>query len=186
MKTWLGYALFLSLGAVLPQESFAQGVDVGISGVDLASIQPRDDTYIGGPYLNEGLGGDGSGFGAGVSAITPGGFVAAGEFTTARFELQQAGRLVGGSGMGEGVAHTSRLQDSLLSGLIGYAMSAGRTRVLFLGGISAKLDSPTVERAPRDAVTSPVVVTAESTSCARSARAPRSSSAAVTRESIAG
>jgi hypothetical protein len=159
MKTLVACALLLSIGAILPRESFAQGMDVGISGVALASIQPRDDTYIGGPYLNEGLGGIGPGVGAGISVITPSGFVASGEFTTARFERQQYGRLVGGSGINEGIAHTSRLHDSLLSALFGYAKSADRTRVLFLGGISVRLDEPTVDHVTRDSGASPAAVT---------------------------
>lgn len=85
--------------SLVPLQSFAQGVDVGISGVGLVSIQPVDDYYVGGPYLNESL----------------------------------------------CHTHTSRLHDALLSGMVGYAKSAGSTRVLFLGGIGVILDSPTID-----------------------------------------
>lgn len=149
MKGWVVVAVFLSVFALLPLEAFAQGIDVGVSGVGLVSIQPRDDTYIGGPYLNEGLGGIGPGFGTGVNVITASGFVVAGEFTMARYELIQYGRLVGGFGPNEGAPHTSRLNDSLLSGLVGYGKTTGRTRALFLGGIGLILDSPTVDGVPQ-------------------------------------
>jgi hypothetical protein len=85
MKICVGYAVFLLVAAFLPRESFAQGMDAGISGVALVSLQPSDDSYVGGPYLSEGLGGLAPGFGAGVNIITRGGFVVAGEISTARF-----------------------------------------------------------------------------------------------------
>jgi len=62
--------------------------------------------------------------------------VVGGEFTTARFEVEQEGRFLGGChGNDACLTHTSRLHDTLLSGIIGYAKTAGRTRVLFLGGV---------------------------------------------------
>jgi hypothetical protein len=114
---------------------------------------------VGGPYLSEGLGGLAPGFGAGVNVITGGVFAVAGEITTARFELQQSGRLVGGPGMNEGAPHTTRLHDSLLSGFIGYATPPGATRVLFLGGIGKLLDSPTVDGVARQSTASAIVPT---------------------------
>jgi hypothetical protein len=118
----------------------AQGADIGVSGTGLVSFQPADDYYVGGPYLSGGgIGGFAPGFGIGISGIFANGFVAAGEYTTARFAHEQSGRLVpGGSG-------TTKLHDSLLAGLIGYAQKNGRTRTMFLGGVAALLDHPTVD-----------------------------------------
>jgi hypothetical protein len=152
-------ALLLLFGVILPGESFAQGVDAGISGAALVSFQPSDDSYVGGPYLSEGLGGLAPGFGAAVNVITLGGFVVAGEISTARFERQQSGRLVGGPGINEGAPHTSRLHDTLLSGFIGYATPPGATRTLFLGGIGKLLDSPTVDGVDRESTSSAIVLT---------------------------
>ena len=129
----------------------AQGADVGVSGVGLLSIQLIDNAYVGSPYLSEGIGGIAPGFGAGVSIITPGGFTVVGELTTARFTQEQSGRLVEGcSGLSPCVEHTTRLHDSLLSGLVGYAWSNGNTRMIILAGASAKLDEPTIDGTPRE------------------------------------
>ena len=87
--------------------------------------------------MSEGIGGIAPGFGAAANVIAPNGFTAAVEFSTARFALEQQGRLVGGSG-------TTRLHDSLLSFLIGFTQPAGNTRAQILFGASASLDSPTV------------------------------------------
>ena len=116
----------------------------------MLAVQPVDDAYVGGPYLSEGIGGFAPGFGAGVSIIAPGGLVVAAEWSTARFEQEQSGRLVGGGFPNESIPHATRLHDSLLSGLVGYAWSAGTTRVVILGGVSAKLDEPTIDGEPRE------------------------------------
>ena len=150
MKHWLIYSAIGIASWLLPHRSFAQGTDLGISGVGLLSIQPIDDTYVGGPYLSEGIGGVGPGFGAGLSVITSSGLVLGAEYSTAFFEQEQSGRLVGGSGPNEGALHTTRLHDSLLSGLFGYCVGTSNTRVLLLGGIGATLDSPTIDGVPRD------------------------------------
>jgi hypothetical protein len=144
------YAAVSIASWLLPHPSFAQGTDIGISGVGLLAIQPVDDAYVGSPYLSEGIGGFAPGFGAGVSIIAPGGFVAAAELTTARFEQEQSGRLVRTGFPDDSVPHTTRLRDSLLSGLVGYAWLARTTRVVILGGLSAKLDEPTIDGEPRE------------------------------------
>jgi|RhiMethySRZTD1v2_1073278.scaffolds.fasta_scaffold450240_2 hypothetical protein len=144
------YAAITIASWLLPHPSFAQGADVGISGFGLLAIQPIDDAYVGSPYLSEGIGGPAPGFGGGLSIIAPGGFVAAVELSTARYEQEQSGRLVGGAFPNDSVPHTTRLHDSLLSGLIGYAWSARATRVVILGGLSAKLDEPTIDGEPRE------------------------------------
>lgn len=138
-----------AVAALMSAEAAAQ-TDVGVSGSALISIQPIDDAYVGGPYLSEGIGGGAAGFGAGLSVIAPNGFVVAAEWSTARFEQEQSGRLVGGAFPNESVPHTTRLHDSLLSGLVGYAWSAGRTRVVVLGGLGVKLDEPTIDGEPRE------------------------------------
>jgi hypothetical protein len=141
-------ALFVA--AVAATSASAQ-VDVGVTPSLLISVQPIDDSYVGGPYLSEGIGGAGIGFGAGVNVIAPNGFVAAAEWSTARFEQEQSGRLVVGGGFPhESVPHTTRLHDSLLSGLVGYAWSAGQTRVVILGGAGARLDEPTIDGESRE------------------------------------
>jgi hypothetical protein len=141
MKRWLFCFAFMCSAMGSADDSFAQGTDVGISGVGSISVQPVDDTYVGSPYLSEGIGGVGPGFGAGVGVIFANGFVVAAEYSIARFETEQSGRLVAG----EGNVVTTRLRDSLLSGLAGYATTAGSTRVQILGGVSAKLDLPTID-----------------------------------------
>ena len=130
-----------------PMESAAQGVDVGVTGVGLISIQPGDDT-VSSPYVGGGLGELGPGFGVGLSAITSAGFVVAAEFSTALFEGVVYGRLISGSGPDEGRRRTARLNDALLIGLAGYTMSSGKTRVLLLGGGGAVLNGVTLDDAP--------------------------------------
>ena len=137
--------LFCAFLSLMPAMSAAQGVDVGISGAGLLSIQPIDDTYVGGPYLSEGIGGIGPAFGVGVSAVTNRGLVVAAEFTTARFEVAQWGRLVPGPDDG---STRTRLRDSLLSALIGYATRPRPTRLHLLLGAAWRLDDPVVTGTP--------------------------------------
>jgi len=130
--------------ALAGRPAFAQGADAGISGTGIMSIQPIDDGYLGGPYLNEGIGGIAPGFGAGFNVILPAGFVIATEYTTAFYEQEQNGRLVLGGFPLESVPVTTRLRDSLLHAMAGYA-TEGATRLLFLGGVSFKLDRATMD-----------------------------------------
>ena len=141
MRPWLIGLAAASLAAMPAEDTFAQGTDIGINGVALVSVQPIDNSYVGAPYLSEGIGGVGPGFGAGVSVIFSTGLVVAAEYSTARYELEQAGRLVSG----EGRVVTTRLHDSFLSGLLGYTTAAGPTRIQVLGGVGAKLDAPTID-----------------------------------------
>ena len=96
-------------------------------------------------------------FGAGVvlapsPAEVPNGFAVVGEFTTARYSQQQNGRLIEGCTLSTPcLSHTTTLHDSILSGLVGYANTGGRTRLQFVGGIGARLDSPEIDGEPRDA-----------------------------------
>jgi hypothetical protein len=96
MKHWLIFVAVTIASCVPPHQSFAQGTDIGISGVGLVSIQPIDDAYVGSPYLSEGIGGFGPGFGAALNVIAPNGVVVVGEFSTARYSEELSGRLVEG------------------------------------------------------------------------------------------
>jgi hypothetical protein len=149
MKQRLIRGLLAGLLWFLPHQSFAQTTEAGITFVGLASIQPIDDAYVGGPYLSEGIGGVAPGFGVGGNVIWSNGVTVAIEYTTAHFEREQGGRLVDGV-YGGGGPHTTRLKDSLLSGLAGYVAGTGTTRVMILGGVSAKLDLPTVDGVERE------------------------------------
>ena len=150
MKQWITLGALVTVLWLLPNRAFAQS-DVGVAVAGMVSFQPIDDAYVGSPYVNEGIGGIGPGFGAGLNVITPSGFVAAVEYSTARFELEQHGRLVGGTFPNELVPHTTRLHDSLLTALGGVSFESGQTRVLVLGGLGARLDSPTIDGEPREA-----------------------------------
>src|SRR5262245_11010146 len=120
--------------------------DIGVSGSALLAIQPIDDTYVGEPYLSEGIGGIGPGFAAGANVITSSGFAIATEYTTAIFEKEISGRTVLGGFPLEHVPATTRLRDSYLNIMLGYATS-GTTRVLLLGGLSARLGLTTINGA---------------------------------------
>src|SRR5262245_20082683 len=67
------------------------------------------------------------------------------EYTTAWLEVEQSGRIVGGSARG-------RTHDSMLSFLAGVEMGRGRTRTQVLGGVSQLLDTPTSNGDPIDDV----------------------------------
>lgn len=139
--------MFVSVLALLPTNSLAQGVDVGIIGEVLQAIQPPADTFSG-PYVSGDLGKYSQGFGVGLNAIWPSGLVAGAEFTLARFEGTVSGRQINGFGPNEGRARAGRMDDSLLVGLIGYAKTTGRARVLFLGGGGLALNSMTIDDQP--------------------------------------
>lgn len=55
MRFRLGHILLALVTCALPDKVLAQDVDVGISGLALVSSQPADDSYVGGPYLKEGI-----------------------------------------------------------------------------------------------------------------------------------
>ena len=129
------------LVSALPTFATAQAVDVGITGTGLLSIQPVDDYYVGGPYLSEGIGGIGPAFAVALDMTSPRGLVAGVEFSTARYELQQSGRLVGSR---PGGTVTTRLRDSLVSGLVGFSLATGRTSTYLRAGAGVVIGAPTV------------------------------------------
>ena len=141
MKTRLICPIALAV-CFAASHAFAQ-TEVGVSASALVAFQPIDDSYVGSPYLSEGIGGIGPGFGAGVSVIAGNGFVIGGEYSTVRFEKVQSGRLVLGGFPLEGIPATTKLHDSVLNVLIGYATGTS-TRVVVLGGIGLRLDRPTI------------------------------------------
>lgn len=135
MRIWIAPSVFaVLLSSAAPAVSSAQGTDVGVTGAALLSIQPVDDSYVGGPYLNAGLGGVAIGLGASLTAITSNRVVAGAGFSTASYEVEQSGRLVNGSGINEGQAKLSELRDSLLLGLVGRVAGGGRVRTQFVAG----------------------------------------------------
>ena len=141
MKSAIGLLALTVILSVTATGARAQGVDLGISATGIASIQPIDDAYVGNPYLNEGIGGVGPGFGAGISVIFPNGFRAAVEYSTARFTREQTGRLVPAADD----SSTTRLHDSLLSFLGGWWIGSGNTRLQLVAGAGARLDLPTID-----------------------------------------
>src|SRR5678810_820873 len=121
MKHWLNRWMIAAVLWFLPHQAFAQP-DVGIAIEGLISIQPINDTWVGSPYLDVGIGGIEPGVAGGVNVIFDNGFTVMGEVsTTTAFEQFQQGRLIwpnidafhSGSG-------TTRLRDTLFSGVVGY------------------------------------------------------------------
>ena len=124
--------------ALNTQPAYAQS-DVGISIAAIVSVQPINEDWVGSPYLDEGIGGWRPGLAIGANVITANGFVLIGELsTTAAFEQFQTGRLIWANTdrlSREGSA-TTRLRDTLISGLAGYAPANPTRRVVFAGGLS--------------------------------------------------
>ena len=142
MKFRLVCSAFLLVTVIGTINAQAQ-TDAGITGAALVSLQPIDDAYVGEPYLSEGVGGIGPGFGAGVNVITSNGFVVGAEYSSAFYEKEHSGRTVLGGFPLEHVLATTKLRDAYLSVLLGYATS-GTTRLVFLGGMSARLGLTTI------------------------------------------
>jgi hypothetical protein len=135
VKTWL-VCCAAAVASLTSTQALAQA-DVGVSGSALISIQPIDDWFGGSPYLDEGIGGLTPGVAAGVDVVTASGLVLVGEFSTVvPYEQEQSGRLVDtrrdrfSSGMS-----STRLRDTLVSGLIGFAPGASH-RLRLVGGVS--------------------------------------------------
>ena len=115
---------------------------VSAAAAALVSFQPADDTYVGLPYLNKGLGGIGPAIGAALT-LRHRAFVATVEFSVASIEVEQSGRLADDRS-------TGRLRDSLLSLLAGTDVPAGAFRARILGGISRAGASPSSDGVPID------------------------------------
>ena len=137
MKHGISLSVLVALFLLLPHESLAQ-TDVGVSGSGIISLQPINDAWVGSPYLDEGIGGAEPGVAAGVDIVFDNGFTVIGEWSTTRtFEQFQRGRLIWANrnSFHEGSA-TTRLRDTLFSGLLGYSTSHRSQRVVVVGGIS--------------------------------------------------
>lgn len=92
---------------------------VMLSVLGLASVHPVDDTYVGGPYLDHGLGGVGPGAALMIDLVATTGPTLVVEVSAANVEVFQTGRLVDGRDTGAGGA-TGRLRDPMLSVLGGF------------------------------------------------------------------
>lgn len=135
-----------------PAIAQTRGTEIGAGGSFLLSLQPIDDFFVGGPYLNEGVGGLGPGMAFTFNVTTPHGLVVSAEFSTAWFAVEQSGRLVSGACQGPnpsndclsvGGAATTRLRDPLLGGLVGAARRRGATHAQFVGGVGWIMRGPT-------------------------------------------
>src|SRR5262245_60210347 len=117
--------------AAVPRLAYAQddGVHVALTGAALVDWHPADESYVGAPYLDRAFGGFGPGVLAGIN-VRLSRFVIDGEFTSARIEVVQSGRIAGGE------AVETRSHDSMLTGLIGARLGSGRTTADLLGGVS--------------------------------------------------
>lgn len=62
MKQWLTRSLLAAVLGCLPHQAFAQ-TDVGVVIEGLVSIQPVNDSWVGSPYLDFGIGGVAPGVG---------------------------------------------------------------------------------------------------------------------------
>lgn len=111
----------------------AQGLDVGLSGIGLVSVQPIDETYSG-VTLDSDIGTIRPGFGLGLSLVAPSGLVVGAEYTRADFEGTASGRMINGSGADQGRVREARLNSSLVGGMIGYGVIRDRTRLFLLVG----------------------------------------------------
>jgi hypothetical protein len=116
---------------------------LGVTTTGLISLQPGDRTYVGWPYLDKPLGGVGPGFAVGLTLIERRGFAAAAEFGTARVQVPQSGRLVGGQA-------TGRVHLSMLTGLAGYSASSRARTIVLLAGASRIIDSPSLDHVSID------------------------------------
>jgi len=118
--------------------------EVAISLRGIASWQPVDDTYVGLPYLDEGLGGIGPGVALGVD-VTQRRFVFAFEYSWAAIDVTQTGRLVR-DGSAEG-----QLRDALFSFLAGASTwSSPKATFSALAGLSILHGQPRQNGVPVD------------------------------------
>jgi hypothetical protein len=138
MKSWITRSMLVALLLPLPGTAFAQA-NVGFSVAGIMSLQPVNEEWVGSPYLDEGIGGTQPGVAAGIDVVLENGFTVIGEISTTRtFEQFQRGRLIWAnrSALSNEGSGTTRLRDTLFSGLAGYSTSNRSTRIVVLGGIS--------------------------------------------------
>jgi hypothetical protein len=134
--------LFVLISATV---SSAQGPATGerpsltLSVLGVASVHPVDDTYVGGPYLDRGLGGVGPGAALMVDFVAPTGPTIVLEVSAAAVDVFQTGRLVDGRDAGAGGAE-GRLKDPMASVLGGFTFGTATTTALSLVGGVAYVD----------------------------------------------
>lgn len=129
-------------GAALAQQPVTPDTALIVSAAALASIQPADDTYVGEPYLDRGLGGVGPGLGVALT-LRHRMFATSLEWSAAQLEVEQRGRLAE-----EG--STGRLRDTMLSLLAGPEIPVAGFRFRLLGGISRVGSGPAADGVPID------------------------------------
>jgi hypothetical protein len=130
-------ATTIIVALVSAQPAFAQRVDVGVIGTALLSVAPENG-YVGNPYLDNGIGGTGPGFGSSLDVALPSGFTIAAEFSTARMTATQEGRLVGG-----GPVNTT-FNDPMVTGLIGWGKGRHH-RFTILAGAGRSVGMPSID-----------------------------------------
>lgn len=110
--------LFAAQNAAAQGNASGRRLSSSVSVLGLASVHPVDDTYVGGPYLDHGLGGLGPGAALMFELVAPTGPTLVVEGSVANVEVNQTGRLVDGRDTGSGGA-TGRLRDPMLAVLGG-------------------------------------------------------------------
>jgi len=133
------YLVFATL-LISPCSALAQGLDVGVIGTALISIE-TESLYAGGAgdtYLDDGLGGKGPGVGISLDASAPSGLTAVVEFSSARMKAVQRGRLVAGGPV------TTTVNDAMLVGMLGWA-KGDHHRFTILAGGGRSFGTPSID-----------------------------------------
>ena len=152
-RRFLPAALWLAV-LLAPAAPAGAQARVSLDGAGVLSVQPVDDTYVGDPYLDQGLGGAGPGLLAGLAVRVGRRGVVAGEFSQAWLSETLSGRLVrvvwpAPPSFGFTTPPTpAALHDRLVTGLAGVALARGGIEYRLLGGASWRLDDPTLGGAP--------------------------------------
>jgi hypothetical protein len=151
--------IFILLLCAIPARATAQRNEAAVSGIGVVALHLPDNRYEGGPYLNEAMGGVAPGVGVGIHFIERSGLMLAAEYSMSFLSREQRGRLVPGprpptpDGSFVGGSVTTKLRDSLLSGLVGYAIRrSGQTRAIVLFGLALRLDDPRIDHTTGDTV----------------------------------
>jgi hypothetical protein len=142
LRTLIAALMMCAPAAAHAQEPPRPDTELLASAVVLASIHPTDDTYVGLPYLDRGLGGVGPGAGVGLT-LRHRVFSAGIEWSAAHLEVEQRGRLASD-------VSTGRLRDTLLSLLAGVDVPVGASRFRLVAGVSRVGGGPTSDGIPVD------------------------------------
>ncbi len=130
-------AMLLVLASADPTVAQQRLVDAAVTATGGVSVQPTDQSYVGGPYLDKALGGVGPTVSAGLNVRFPRVLTIAAEYSTGWLQDAQSGRIVGGERV------PGRLRDSMASVLGGIYVRRGATTTQLLGGVSRLLTTPT-------------------------------------------